>query len=84
MDFTFKFISMISQMSHRYIFSDWNEKNVSSKEKKNLHLTTFPQTATATTPAFTSLRQRTKRILMYYPFIYEEKSSATGCINIAF
>lgn len=34
MDFTFKGISMISQMSHRYIFSDWNEKNVSSKEKK--------------------------------------------------
>lgn len=60
------------------------KKNVSSKEKKNLHLTTFPQTATATTPAFTSLRHRTKRILMYYPFIYEEKSSATGCINIAF
>lgn len=84
MDFTFKLISMISQMSHRYIFSDWNEKKVSSKEKKNLHLTTFPQTATATTPAFTSLRQRTKQILMYYPFIYEEKSSATGCINIAF
>lgn len=25
---------MISQMSRRYIFSDWNEKNVSSKEKK--------------------------------------------------
>lgn len=84
MDFTFKLISMISQMSRRYIFSDWNEKNVSSKEKKNLHLTTFPQTATSTTPAFASLRQRTKRILMYYPFIYEENSSATGCINIAF
>lgn len=34
MDFTFKLMSMISQMSHRYIFSDWNEKNVCSKEKK--------------------------------------------------